>query len=236
MRFFPQTAAKPFQVIEHGRDFNAFGQVGHFPTTGERVRVLVPGNISGSKGARILASMQALDHAGRFEFHVLGKAARELANLPNVVCHGPYDRTRFGEIVARIQPHLGVVLSIWAETFCHTLTEMWACGLPVAAFDLGAVGDRIRQHGGGWLIADVSPEAALAALVSIVSDRSGFSARLRELAAWRDGAGAEQTCAWMSDRYDALYRQLLAQTRPSETAGRVEAGDPPPALYAQAPG
>lgn len=236
IRFFPQTAAKPFPVIEHGRDFPAFGQVGRFPDTGERVRVLVPGNISGSKGARVLASMQGLDRAGRFEFHVLGKAARELANLPNVVCHGPYDRTRFGEIVAGIQPHFGIVLSIWAETFCHTLTEMWACGLPVAAFDLGAVGDRIRQHGGGWLIADVSPEAALAALVSIVSDRAGFSARLREVAAWRDGPGAEQTCAWMADRYDALYRQLLVQARPAEDAGGLQASEQLTVLGAQALG
>ncbi len=233
IRFFPQTAAKAFPVIEHGRDFHSFGQIGRFPDAGERVRVLVPGNISGSKGARVLASMQALDRAGRFQFHVLGKAARELAHLPNVICHGPYDRTRFSEMVAGIQPHFGIVLSIWAETFCHTLTEMWACGLPVAAFDLGAVGDRIRQHGGGWLIADVSPETAMAKLVSIASDRSGFSARLGQVSAWRAGPGAEQTCAWMADRYDALYRQLLDQARPAEDADALQTGEQLPAFGAQ---
>lgn len=139
-------------------------------------------------------------------------------------------------MVAGIQPHFGIVLSIWAETFCHTLTEMWACGLPVAAFDLGAVGDRIRQHGGGWLIADVSPEAAMAKLVSIVSDRSGFSARLGQVSAWRDGPGAEQTCAWMADRYDALYRQLLDQVRPAEDVGALQTGEQLPAFGAQALG
>ena len=209
LRFFPQTASKPFPVIEHGRDFPFFGQIGHFPAPGERVRVLVPGNISGSKGAGIIAAMQGLDRSGRFDFHVLGTPARQLRSLPNVVCHGPYARGRFGEIVAGINPHFGVVLSIWAETFCHTLTEMWACGVPVAAFDLGAVGDRIRRHGGGWLISEVAPEAALAAFQAIASDAPGFSRRLQELADWQEWPGSHDTCAWMADCYDALYRTLL---------------------------
>ena len=139
-------------MIEHGRDFSQFRRLGRFPAAGERVRVLVPGNISVSKGARILQQLQAMNAQGRFEFHLMGEYVRELEGTPNLVLHGPYDREKFGELARRIAPHFGVVLSIWPETFCHTLTEMWAAGLPVAAIDLGAVGDRIRRHGGGWLI------------------------------------------------------------------------------------
>lgn len=226
-QFFPPTAEKPFQVIEHGRDFPPFSRVGHFPKPGERVRILVPGNISATKGAGVIKTMQGLDRAGRFEFHILGKASKELAGLPNVVCHGAYERKRFGDVVRGIDPHFGAVLSIWAETFCHTLTEMWACGLPVAAFDLGAVGDRIRRHGGGWLIGDVTPEAALAGLAAVAFDPAGFAARLVEVAAWQEGAGAHETCAWMADRYDALYRALLDGAPSQETAARLGAASLP---------
>ena len=109
-RFFPVTAQKPFEVIEHGRDFSQFRRLGRFPAAGERVRVLVPGNISVSKGARILQQLQAMNAQGRFEFHLMGEYVRELEGTPNLVLHGPYDREKFGELARRIAPHFGVVL------------------------------------------------------------------------------------------------------------------------------
>ena len=43
------------------------------------------------------------------------------------------------------------MFSIWNETWCHTLTEMWACGLPVMAFDFPTVAARINATGAGWV-------------------------------------------------------------------------------------
>ena len=212
-RFFPVTRQKPFEVVEHGRDFSTFSALGAFPDPGGRVRVLVPGNISASKGARILERMQALNGDGRFEFHLMGDYVRELQGIPNLVLHGPYERASFGDIARAILPHFGAVLSIWPETFCHTLTEMWASGLPVAAYDLGAVGDRIRRYGGGWLVEEIGAEAMFAALTAIASDRAAFEARLADVELWQHGPGKEQSCAWMADAYDALYRRLLGGKR-----------------------
>jgi glycosyltransferase involved in cell wall biosynthesis len=216
-RFFPQTLRKPFQVIEHGRDFPELSQVGHMPAPGECVRVLVPGNISTTKGAQILRDLRALDPAHRFEFHVLGKPSKVIEGLPGVVCHGAYDRARFAELVRKIDPHFGAVLSIWAETFCHTLTEMWACGLPVLAFDLGAVGDRIRRHGGGWLVDPVTAQAAYDALLAIASNRSDLARRLAEVAAWQRTVAPDETTVWMAASYDQLYRELLPPTPVTQT-------------------
>lgn len=215
-RFFPVTHRKPFLIIEHGRDFPQLSRIGHFPEPGEKVRVLVPGNISPAKGADILQGLQRLNVDGRYEFHLLGEHVRELRRTPNLVFHGPYRRERFGDLVREIDPHFGVVLSIWAETFCHTLTEMWACGLPVAAFDLGAVGERIRRHGAGWLIEAVTPEATFRTLEAIVTDRVAFEDRLAELAAWQDGPAMHNSCAWMADAYDDVYRRLLYGRSPTK--------------------
>jgi glycosyltransferase involved in cell wall biosynthesis len=209
-QFFPVTRQKPFEVVEHGRDFSAFSALGAFPDPGGRVRVLVPGNISASKGARILERMQALNADGRFEFHLMGDYVRELQGIPNLVLHGPYQRASFGDIARAILPHFGAVLSIWPETFCHTPTEMWASGLPVAAYDLGAVGDRIRRYGGGWLVEDIGADAMFAALRTIASDRAAFEARLAEVDLWQQGPGKEQSCAWMADAYDTIYRRFLS--------------------------
>jgi glycosyltransferase involved in cell wall biosynthesis len=168
--------------------------------------------------------MQAGNLGGHFEFHLVGEYSRELEGTPNLVFHGPYGREEFAGLVRAVAPHFGAVLSIWAETFCHTLTEMWACGLPVVAFDLGAVGDRIRRHGGGWLVGAVTPDAMMEKLAAIAGDAAGFEDRLGEVLAWQRGPGALETCAWMADAYDGLYRSLLNPLGGSEPRANASAG------------
>jgi len=48
---------------------------------------------------------------------------------------------------------IGLVLapSVVPEAFCLTISEAWAAGAAVAAFDVGAQGERIRRQGGGWV-------------------------------------------------------------------------------------
>lgn len=207
-RFFPVTGGKPFLVVGHGRDFARFERPRRLPEPGERLRVLVPGNLSASKGADVVRDVARIDAGRTLEFHVVGRPGRDLKRLPGVVLHGPYERDDLPAIVRGIGPHLGAVFSIWPETYCHTLTEMWACGVPVAAFDLGAVGERIRAHGGGWLIADKTAAGAYEALRSIAADRAEMEARLVEVDAWQDGLGSTETTAWMADAYERLYRSL----------------------------
>ena len=88
------------------------------------------------------------------EIHILGNIQNQLniAKTPSIICHGGYDRNDFPKIVETLSPDIGLVLSIWPETYCHTLTELWMCQVPVIGTSLGAVGDRLRKCGGGWVI------------------------------------------------------------------------------------
>ena len=215
-RVYPQVADKPFPVIEHGRDIGA-AQLAAEPAPGETLRVLVPGNIGVPKGSLVLQGLDRLDRARaragskrRYEFHILGNT--NIAERGGMVFHGPYEREGFAGHAARIRPHFGMILSIWPETYCHTLTELWSCGVPVIAFDFGAVGERIRAHGGGWLVsgasdADRDPAAVLAALdrVAAASDRAD---RIADILRWQEEAGAEATTRRMADAYADTYRGL----------------------------
>jgi hypothetical protein len=158
--------------------------------------------------------MAPLNADGRFVFHVMGPVRPALRALPHVVQHGPYPRPSFIDVAERIAPHFGVVLSIWPETWCHTLTEMWAAGLPVAGFDLGAVGERLRRHGGGWLLPVEGAAATFPALERIASDAAGFAAKTAALAEWQATEGRRRSCAHMADDYDALFRALMARAEP----------------------
>jgi glycosyltransferase involved in cell wall biosynthesis len=57
--------------------------------------------------------------------------------------------------------------SIFPETWCFTLAEAWRAGLQVAAFDIGAQAERIRETGRGLLLPlGLPPHAINKALVA----------------------------------------------------------------------
>jgi glycosyltransferase involved in cell wall biosynthesis len=192
-----------FTIIPHGRDFPRFARIGTPPKPTERLRVLVPGNIGPHKGAHILKEIAALGRSQRVELHFLGKCHSTLRGVR--VQHGPYNREDFVEKVEAIRPHVGIILSIWHETYIHTLTEMWAGGLPVVAVDIGAAGERIRMHGGGWLVQKATAERVLETLQRLRSDPEDYRRKIKEVVRWQEGEGLHYGTAEMASRYVALY-------------------------------
>ena len=65
---------------------------------------------------------------------------------------GAYTNDRAQELIARTDPHLIWVPSLWPETYCYTLSIALASGRPVAAFDIGAQAARLRRLQTGTLI------------------------------------------------------------------------------------
>jgi glycosyltransferase involved in cell wall biosynthesis len=224
---FRWVGSRSFSIIPHGRDFSAFARIGHLPAAHQPVKVLVPGNISRAKGGGLLSEIAELDREGRFQFHILGGYDPGLKTHPNIVQHGRYERDQFLDIVREIDPHVGAIFSLWPETFCHTLTEMWACGLPVIGLDLGAVGERIRATGGGWTIAATDAGSIHAAMRGIIDDPADFSAKIAALEAIQADLRTEQSVAKMADRYWALYREL-GLWESGHAADLARQGEPPP--------
>lgn len=205
-------------VIPHGRDFSEFRSSSRRPAPGGRIRILVPGNISLSKGAALIRKMAELDTSGRLEFHFLGQVWDGLKGIG--VHHGTYERSQFAAKVDAIAPHLGVVLSVWPETYCHTLTEMWACGLPVLGFDVGAVGERLHTSGAGWPVPlTLSAAGVIERLTGAVDDQQGFELRLKAVQDWQATEGTWNTTATMSVAYRLVYQSLL--NRETQTQRRV---------------
>lgn len=204
---FPAQARK-LAVIPHGRDFRELSHSARYPGRNGKVRVLVPGNISPAKGGELIRQVAQLDTEGRFEFHLLGNVWSGMGGVG--VRHGKYRREDFASKVAGIRPHLGVVLSVWPETYCHTLTEMWACGVPVLGVDVGAVGDRIRASGAGWLVSQApSARMVLDALQAAVEDAAGYQARQRAVQDWQAGEAVCNDTQAMAIEYRRLYAPLL---------------------------
>lgn len=212
---FPFLAERDFRLIPHGRSFARLATLATEPSPDEPLRVLVPGNISAAKGGATIAAIAALDTEREIEFHVLGAVDDTLAEpRPGIVLHGRYERDAFAERAREIHPHIAAILSVWPETYCHTLTECWAAGLPVLGSALGAVGERIALHGGGWLAdAAADPAQLLAFLRHLKRDIVEVRARRDEVLDWQRSVGRHYDANAMAAAYDVLYREVLERRR-----------------------
>lgn len=159
-----------------------------------------------AKGGRLLEKIAALDNEGSFIFHLLGNVSPEL-KIPGVP-HGPYRRENLERLVAEIAPHLGLIPSIWAETYSHVLTEMWALGLPVVGSSLGAVGQRIIANGGGLVFDPNLPSEAFAQIRELVSNRALYSDIRNKVELIESVSIAE-----MVAQYEAVYEASIARRR-----------------------
>lgn len=207
---YPFLEERPFSVISHGRDLPMANLAEVFPPApGAPLRLIAPGNISPAKGSDVLLRIRDLRPVDEMEIHVAGATVAEVQNS-TLITTGPYAREAFPEIVAGVRPHIGLILSIWPETYSHTLTELWSCGVPVIAFDRGAVGERIRESGGGWLLPESAGAEDVVALIGHLERRPDeYAVKRAEIARWQVGLGARRNIAAMASDYLALYRRIL---------------------------
>jgi len=111
------------------------------------------GSAKRHKGAHLIPEIaQRLPNA---DIHIFGGGdedlLRAMRRIPNITVHGYFRAGTLPSLLARHGVGLVVLPSIWPETHSLILSEAWLAGAAVAAFDLGAPAERIRQHRGGWL-------------------------------------------------------------------------------------
>jgi GT2 family glycosyltransferase/glycosyltransferase involved in cell wall biosynthesis len=119
-------------------------------------RVCVVGAIGIHKGYQVVLDC-ARDAAERhlpLEFVVVGHTIDDKRMLATgrVFITGGFAPEEAVQLIRAQRATLALLPSIFPETWCFTLAEAWRAGLHVAAFDVGAVADRIRRTGRGFLL------------------------------------------------------------------------------------
>ena len=203
---FPVLRTRTFVTIEHGREMVADTDIAVEPST--PMRVVAFGAFNASKGIHLMQTifeMNARSEEG-FEFHIFGDIyAREPANTPHVFYHGSYEREALPYLLRTVAPSCAMICSIWPETYCHTLTEAWMCGLPVVASDIGVLSERIKNHRGGILVDPYRPHLWLAAMREL-SDSTLWHSLKDEVQAIQ-----LPTIDDMANNYALLYKEVLRQ-------------------------
>jgi glycosyltransferase involved in cell wall biosynthesis len=119
-------------------------------------RVCVVGAIGIHKGYQVVLDC-ARDAAERhlpLEFVVVGHTIDDKRMLATgrVFITGGFAPEEAVQLIRAQRATLALLPSIFPETWCFTLAEAWRASLHVAAFDVGAVADRIRRTGRGFLL------------------------------------------------------------------------------------
>jgi GT2 family glycosyltransferase len=153
-RYFPRLAPT---VVPH-EDGIAMRRPGPVRRRFDRAapaRVLAIGALSEIKGWSVVRDLAAWAgaHEAALRLELLGYSADDDAlAAAGVTVHGRYDDRALAEHIDALAPDLILVPSIWPETYCYVLSAAFASGRRTAAFDLGAQGRRLREHGGGLVL------------------------------------------------------------------------------------
>jgi GT2 family glycosyltransferase/glycosyltransferase involved in cell wall biosynthesis len=201
---FPELATAPVSIIAHGRDLTRLRQAVS-PEPDAPTRILVPGNLTRHKGAKVVRELVDLDD-GSLEFHFAGHVPDELATVGHN--HGPYRREEFADLVASVRPSIIGIFSTTHESYSHVLTEAWATGVPVVASDRGALRERITASGGGWLVDPDDVAAAHRRILEIAGDSDEYRRVVAKVNAVEIRTNDE-----MAADYDALYQNLIGRSR-----------------------
>ena len=180
------------------------------------LRVLIPNGLSRLKGGETLRELVRLTQGMPIEYHFFGKSEREFSEEEirvlndQVHFHGHYTREFLSEFSSSI--HLSIHASIWPETFCISLSEMWDLGVVPIASNIGALSERIRDGENGFLVPPGDSQQLKELLALLLKDRTkieriraGFQAPL--------GTSAEEC----SIQIRQLYEEVLKSRPPPKS-------------------
>jgi len=117
--------------------------------------VAMIGAIGPHKGASVLDALGVALEGTSIAVVVIGYLDRQV--LPgwrgdHVFVHGAWQDDEVGPLAAAYGAELALFPNQVPESFSYTLSDAWSVGLPVLAAPSGALAERVRAHGGGWLL------------------------------------------------------------------------------------
>jgi glycosyltransferase involved in cell wall biosynthesis len=119
-------------------------------------RIAIAGSVQPRKGAHLIRPIVDAFRGSEIEWFVFGggdaDVLGQLRALPNVTVHGQYEMGALPGLLARHGIDVVLLLSVEPELYSLTLSESWLAGVPVIAFAHGAIEERVREEGGGWLV------------------------------------------------------------------------------------
>jgi GT2 family glycosyltransferase/glycosyltransferase involved in cell wall biosynthesis len=166
-----------------------------------------------TKGRDVILKLLQENTNINIEWHFFGEGSDIRGHLRNanikprgkLYYHGYYREGDLPSNLTRAKIATVIIPTIYAESYSYVLTEVWRAGIPAIAADLGAIGERIRRNGGGWLYPLGSePYSILKILEDISKNPSEYKSKIREIASAKQQSFGEHLST-----YEKLYTGLI---------------------------
>ncbi|AFY91601.1 glycosyltransferase [Chamaesiphon minutus] len=152
----PKLADVPMFVISHG--ISPLVTVKSLSTELQappknRPRIMILGELSTHKGLELFGQIcDRLCEVADVYLVGCGDDGYAFKRKRGVTIISHYKREELAAIVDKLEIDLGLLLSVWTETFSFTLSELMSMGIPTLATKIGSFADRIEDGVNGFLV------------------------------------------------------------------------------------
>jgi O-antigen biosynthesis protein len=144
---------RPHAINENQLDIHRKGFIKELPKLTQSMRVLIIGAISNLKGFEVLLGLaqDAKERKLPLEFILQGYSKKDqLLEKYNVMVIGRYSEDESVALTESINPDLILYPSIWPETYSYTLDVAFLAKIPVMAFNIGAIPERLKENNSNY--------------------------------------------------------------------------------------
>ncbi len=210
LQYYPGIKER-IHIIPHGIDSLLFNQKNSsMPYDHTELHIAFVGGISDIKGSAVIYDI-ITNSQEQFKWFIFGGIGdSDLYDLEqnNLTKTGWYQREKLKSLLQQYEIDIVCLLSVVEETYCYTLSEVVACGVPVIATDIGALGERTKEMGCGWLVQpDIRASAFLTLLNQIQNNRLDYEKK------WQQTRELEvRTNSQMAADYQSIYEKVEKST------------------------
>ena len=219
-RYFPKSAAL---VVAHGMPENAAPRERRAPATfalpdDGAPTVAVLGAIGPDKGSRRLERLVSLARARGAWVRFVLIGYMDVLHGPwqsddaMFTVHGHYDPADLPDLLAHYRVALVLYPSAGPESFSYTLSEAWAAGRPVLVPPIGALEERVRDSGAGWVMSDAQWRDEKQMLERVLAVLATANNSRRHMASDAARAMPQASLRAMTDAVFASYATAVAAT------------------------
>jgi len=192
------------KVIEHGIDIkelkNNINKIDD-----NYLNIAFVGHLAVHKGKYIIEKLinYGNKQKDKILFHIFGKIDSDILKYKNkkLIYHGEYKKDDLNVLLIKNNIKIVCLFSIWPETYSYTLTESIANNIPVLTFEYGAIGERVKKNGLGWIInSDSSISEIYNKIKYILNKNDEYNNILENIKKYKIKSTSE-----MANEYDELY-------------------------------